>query len=86
MKNIVIIAAIVFHSIGVSAQYCRHYGGSNWDELFSITVDPNNGRYVSAGLTYSHDLDVVPVLYPWNSGSDAWILVLDSTGTILNSK
>ena len=85
MKNIVIIAAIVFHAIGVTAQYGHHYGGSSEDFIYSVISNTRTADFLLVGISGSHDHDVTPVIYPWN-GVDAWLLVLDSTGTLLNSK
>ncbi|HRI20070.1 MAG TPA: T9SS type A sorting domain-containing protein [Panacibacter sp.] len=58
-------------------QWQKSYGGSSFDNAFSIQ-QTSDGGYIVAGSSASHDSDVVS-----NHGSwDVWILKLDPAGNI----
>jgi len=56
----------------------RSYGGSNYDQAFSIQTT-SDGGYIFAGTTNSSNSGDVGQGY---GGMDAWIVKLDSTGNI----
>jgi hypothetical protein len=86
MKAIFLFILLVLNYNLSLAQFCHNYGGSDWDELLSVTINRSSQNIIAVGTSYSSNYDVVPVTYPLNFGEDAWLLVLDSFGTILDSR
>ena len=86
MKPRIILSILILLPFTCISQYCSNYGGTSFDNIFSIINDPRNSNLVTVGNSLSTDIDVIPVTYPWNFGEDAWLLVLDSFGTVLASR
>ena len=57
------------------------YGGSDSDHGFSI-IELSSNEVLISGFTHSNDGDVIG----FNGGTDAWIIKIDSVGTLLWSK
>jgi hypothetical protein len=80
MKKLLFIAFIwIVEAVGAqpSIQWQKTFGGSDFDEAYSIkqTVD---GGFIVAGSTISNDGDV----FGNQGGEDFWILEFDTTGLI----
>ena len=67
-----VLSVCFLQTTASNAQYwAKTYGGIEHDEIFSIE-ETTDGGYVVAGETYSFDV----------ANSDAWIIKLDSNGTV----
>lgn len=67
---------VKINSVG-TIQWQETYGGSLWDDAYSI-IQANDGGYVATGISTSHDGDVIGI----HGASDGWILKLDVNGII----
>ncbi len=59
----------------------KSLGGSDYDEGLSV-IQTSTNKYLIAGLTYSNDIDVSGN----QGGLDAWVVVLDSVGNMLDQR
>ncbi|WP_374445444.1 T9SS type A sorting domain-containing protein [Epilithonimonas sp.] len=64
-----------------NVQWQKMLGGSNSDGLYSI-FQTSDGKYILAGSSSSSNGDV----YENHGGSDAWVVIMDSSGIIQGEK
>ncbi len=69
------------NSTGSSLIYSTYFGGSGWDEAYSVVLDAIGTAYAT-GYTTSTDFDVTTTAYDQthNGGNDGFIFRLDNTG------
>jgi hypothetical protein len=78
------IWAVKLNSDGSTA-WKKTYGGSNWDEAYAI-ANGADGGFVIAGMTYSNNGDVSGKHGTNGSTSDAWVIKIDESGSIVWTK
>lgn len=71
---------ITLAQIQITPLFSKNYGGNNHDQLNGF-VKGTDGKYILVGSTASNTNDI-----PENYGFlDAWVLVLEEDGTVINS-
>lgn len=81
LMYLVLSSTVMAQNTAPPIQWKQSFGGSNWDQPYCIQQTADKG-YIVAGETYSDDGDVKGYKGKSTNSLDAWIVKLDSSGSI----